>query len=403
MRKQTWIRRRGRMFGFALAAASSFAGCSSGSSGGESAGRDDPGLQPAARQPSGRQGASESERRLSDAASGGFSTAVARSELREHALELLNELAFSELAEVRANAIEGLQSAPQRVEPIVRAGLADTNLGVRFVAAMTVGKLRLKNTVPLVRPLLHDSSSHVRAAAAYALARNGVQVDLTPISYMLTSGDIWERRQAAYVLGELGNASAIPMLKDAAKQSTTLPKLERKLFELHLSEALAKLGDSTALHTIRAALYTSSREDVESAVVAAQMVGELQDRDSVWQLVQLVEQTIDRPAGTPVQPGGERPNWPNPATAQYLQPKELRLAATTALAKMGYPDGLYVAEQYVSDPDPAVRAQVTFLYGAAGSAGGDRSLERLSALMRDESPQVRVAAASAVLRILGQG
>ena len=49
----------------------------------------------------------------------------------------------------------------------------------------------------------------------------------------------------------------------------------------------------------------------------------------------------------------------------FLQPIELRLAAATAVAKMGDTGGVYVADSALSSPDPAVRAQACFLYAAA--------------------------------------
>jgi HEAT repeat protein len=82
-------------------------------------------------------------------------------------------------------------------------------------------------------------------------------------------------------------------------------------------------------------------------------VGAGQERTELAELVDLVEQATPETAKS--QDYRQR---------QFVQPKEVRLAAATALAKMGYRDGLYVAEQFRADEDPAVRAQAAFLFAA---------------------------------------
>ena len=57
---------------------------------------------------------------------------------------------------LRANAIEALHGVPEYLGPAVRQGLTDPNRGVRFVAAMTVGKKQLMEIAPLVEGLLED-------------------------------------------------------------------------------------------------------------------------------------------------------------------------------------------------------------------------------------------------------
>src|SRR5687768_5713567 len=60
--------------------------------------------------------------------------------LREPAISLLLQASDSPSPLLRANALEGLHSAPEHVEQVVRRALGDENRGVRFVAAMSVGK-----------------------------------------------------------------------------------------------------------------------------------------------------------------------------------------------------------------------------------------------------------------------
>lgn len=319
---------------------------------------------------------------------------VARSSMREQALQMLADGAVSNDPLVRANSIEGLQAAPTRAESAARAGLSDENAGVRFVAAMTVGMLTLKDSGPFLEPLLDDRDPRVRAAAMYALTRLGKPVDLSPLAQLLEDPDPRFRAEAARVLGEIGNPSAIPMLRTAAARSTRSSSSSEgegryqheRLFQLQVAEALAKLGDAGASDSVRAALYPAAREGFESAALAAQILGNIKDSKAVGQLVELIEQTA---------PGTRTHEDPRKNT--FVQPAEVRLAAARSLALMGYPGGMYVADMYQRDPNPALRAQAAFVYGAGASETG---LTGLRSLMEDTVPMVRTAAAAATLRLI---
>ncbi len=347
------------------------------------------GSQPA-NESAGADGAQSAARRASDM------DRVARSSLRERALQMLADGTVANEPLIRANSIEGLQAAPSRAEDAARAGLNDENPGVRFAAAMTVGMLRLTNSAAFIGPLLDDRDPRVRAAAMFALARLDKSVDLTPLAHMLEDPDPRFRSEAARVLGELGNPSAVPMLRAAAAQSTRSGSpssgegryQHERLFQLQVAEALAKLGDVGASDSVRAALYPAAREGFESAVLAAQILGNIKDSKAIGQLVDLIEQTAP---GTRVHD--------DPRRNTFVQPPEVRLAAARALALMGYPGGMYVAEMYENDPSPTLRAQAAFVFGS-GNRGSD--LKNLANMMNDAVPMVRISAAAAALKLLEQ-
>jgi len=298
-----------------------------------------------------------------------------RAAVESRALGILTAAALGADALLKANAIEGLHAAPERVEPIVRAALADDNLGVRFVAAMTVGTLRLGDSTMFVEPLLRDPAPEVRAAAIYALRRNGVDADPTPLATMLESQTMRERAQAAYILGELGDRSAVALLRSAAKRSAPLAsKIEDRLARLQIAEALVKLGDTDAIETLRAALYPSRPEDLEATALAVQIIGNVGDRRSIDQLVYLTART-----------GRDR------------LPAEVRLAAARSMANLGNRRGSFIAEEFWRDPSPAIRAQSAFVFG---ETVGPDNLSRLTELMEDPSSIVQVSAAAATLRML---
>lgn len=338
---------------------------------------------------------------------------LVRSTLRQEALDMLEAAAFEDSPLLRANAIESLHVVPNRVEPIARAALTDSNPGVRFSALMTIGKLKLRSSRQFIGPLLSDRDPRVRMAAIYALHNLGEQVDQSPLAEYLRSNTNDVRAQAAYILGEIGNPSAIGLLLDTATpapRSNTMvsgrpPAGERRrvdetLFRLQIAEALVKLGETRVAAGIHSALYPAARDDLEAAVLAAQILGELRDETAIRQLVELIEQA------TP-----ESPETDDPRRKTFIQPIELRLAAATALAKMGETGGVYVADSALTSPDPAVRSQACFLYAAAalsrgrgtsGRASRRLDLAKLESLMQDPNPVVQVSAAAGLLRALEQ-
>ncbi len=321
----------------------------------------------------GRQSAAPSQAEIRFASDPG-----ARESLRRRAIEVLTNAALGADPMLRANAIEGLHPEPVVLEPIVRAGLADANLGVRFVAAMTVGKLNMRRSAVFVEPLLNDPSPVVRAAAIYASRATGGNTDPNPLADLLNGPNPAARAQAAFILGEIGDASAIGLLRSAARRSTPLASpIEDRLARLQIAEALVKLGDTGAIETVRAALFPSRPEDLEATALAVQIIGNVGDRRSIDQLIYLSARE-----------GADR------------LPAEVRLAAALALARLGNPRGSFIAEEHWTDPNPAIRAQAAFVLGETVGAG---NLARLDKLLGDESGLVRVSAAAAVLRSRGLG
>jgi len=302
-------------------------------------------------------------------------SAVEMSTMREDALALLLEAAASENPQMRANAIEALSAAPSRAADAARAGLVDDNLAVRYVSAMTCAELRDRSLRPAVEALLDDPSPVVRAAAIGASIRLGGNADPSPLGQLLMgSGDPRKRAQAAFILGEIGDPSALPMLRDAARRSPQTATLaELRLLRLQIAEAMAKLGDPTAIATVRAALYPSRPEELEAAALAVQILGEINDRRSVDQLIYLIERSgVDR------------------------MPAEVRLAAAAALAKLGERGGGFVADEYADSDQDVLRAQAAAVYG---ELGGPENAGKVRGLMDDPDPLVRVAAAAAALRL----
>ncbi|MCP3903266.1 MAG: HEAT repeat domain-containing protein [Planctomycetes bacterium] len=294
-------------------------------------------------------------------------------DLRASALHLLEQASGSTNALLRANALEAMEEAPSDLEVTVRFALGDTNRGVRFVAAMTIGRLRMDELADLVEPLLDDPSDSVRAAAIYALRRCGRRPDMNPLSRMVMSDDPEVKANAVLVLGELGDPSALPMLRAAARQrSPRVPPIRARIIELQIAEAMVKLGSDRELEAVRAAAF-SPPEQAELTVLACLICGRLGD-------VTFAPSLLDKAM----------------RTGQEREPAEIRLAAVQALAQMDPARApADVALGYVGDDRYELRMQ------AAVTLGWLRNpvlLPRLSLMLEDPNPLVQVGAAGAILR-----
>ena len=295
---------------------------------------------------------------------------------RGSAVELLRTAAGSPDALRRAHAIELLAADPELLEPVARRGLVDPNRGVRFVAAMAIGKAKLVNAATLVSPLLDDPSLSVRAAAIYALVRCGQPVDQSPLAEMIRSDDLEVRGNALLVMGELGNPSAIqPILSSIGVGMGRASDARRRIADLQAAEAMAKLGDDQSLEPIRAALFAPS-EQSEVIALGCQMAGRLRDERAVPYLQVL--------AG---------------ANGSDARPPEVRLLAVEALGGMQQVDraqAVAYAKRFMRDKNRQLRAGAIRVLAASG---GDAALPLLEPMLYDKDPLVQVAAAGAILSI----
>lgn len=303
-------------------------------------------------------------------------TPLQASLLRERAIEALEAGVKSDQPTVRANAIEAASTGPARVRTLVAKGLSDPTPGVRAVAALAIGRNRLGPIAEEARGLLNDESAIVRSAAIFALAANGRAVDRTPLaSLLLSDPNPRVRANVAYILGELRDTSAAPLLRTAVRRgSASVAPEQRRLFELQVAEALIKLGDEDQRQVVRAALYPSRPEELEATALAAQILGEVGDQQSRGPLSGLV-------------------SFRDAAKTPY--PPEIRLAAAASLARLGTPDAARLADEYAANPQAALRTQAATVYGLTGASA---HIAKLAAMLDDADPTVRVAAAGAILR-----
>jgi HEAT repeat protein len=291
--------------------------------------------------------------------------------VREQAVQIVLGATRSEDALLRTNAVEASQWMGGRALPVCQLALQDEHPAVRFSALYVLGKLKLLPPGSSLNAMLDGKQPpFVEAAAIYAAARGGKASDamIGRLGRYVFHSDPSVRANAVMLLGELGNNSAVAMLRQAAQR----PEGDRNtpirwaLLRLQTAEAQFKLGEGKAIDSIRGSCY-SGLDEVR--ILAVQTLGRLDDRAMAGNLVNFL-------ADNPV---------------------EFRLAAADALARMGNITGLPVILEGASFDVPTVRAQAAFALGHASQRPDARGT--LIRLLDDSDPAVRLAAAAAVLEV----
>jgi HEAT repeat protein/predicted amidohydrolase len=306
-------------------------------------------------------------------------TAPEGTSVRNAALVILTSACAAEYPQFRANAVEALVLDPATLTRQVGALLADPNPAVRFSACMAVGRARLALFAPAVKPLLQDTNLAVRAGAIFALQRLGQHPDQSPLAGMSGAKDLTVRGIAIFVLGELANPSAVPVLRDALQRPTdnTNP-MRARIVDLQTAEALAKLGDRSQLDPVRAALLAPG-EQAELMCLGAQILGNVKDQSSEAMLLGIVA-----------------------ARGRNERPAEVRLLAGEAAIKMGSartPEVLAMSRMLLTSRMPMVRAQAATTLGTGGLPSDVASI---APLLRDPNALVQLSAAQAILRCTPQ-
>ncbi len=291
------------------------------------------------------------------------------------AFDLIARAASSEAAILRSHALEALQTRPDALAEVACKLLGDPSPGVRFAAAVMIGRKRIDRCATLLQPLLLDANPSVQASALFALARLGQRMDLNPLLRLAMSEDPETRSNAFFVLGELRNPSAIPLIEACiGRPLRTTDEIRTRIVELQAAEAMCKMGDYRQYDPIRAALFAPS-EQAELIALACQMVGEVNDRGARGSLIGI---------------------WNGRGSME--RPMEIRLLTGTALVRIGEPnvDPIFVLSlTAIKDPNGSIRAQAA---STLGWLGGARAAAAVAPLMQDPDSLVAISAAAAYLR-----
>ncbi|MBI4716658.1 MAG: HEAT repeat domain-containing protein [Planctomycetes bacterium] len=299
--------------------------------------------------------------------------------LRQRAGECLKAaVAYPHNPAVRVQAVEALRGTGDiAARPWIRTALLDEHPAVRFAGCVAVGELRDAGAEDGVRVRLDDPDASVRAAAFFAMHRLGRKERSGKLTALLFDHpDPLVRRNAALLLGLLEERGAVKVLARAMQDSDAGVRNQ-------VLEALARLGSREA--------------GQELTFLANSGVG----ADEVF-AIQALTATRD---------------------ARYLETfrykfetgthLETRLAAARGLALHGVDAGFTFAMRALTLENPVVtdsqdtpegrQLRVRQLAAAVlGATHRAQALHPLARLMDNaDDPRVQVAAARAILEILG--
>lgn len=120
--------------------------------------------------------------------------------------------------------------------------LKSPDAGVRYRAAITLGKLKDHRAIEALSGALRDTDFSVRLQAAGALGKIGEQA-IVPLSAALNDPDVNARRAAAYALGEIKGNRVVDPLIGALKDVNRLVRRDA-------AEALGKVRDIRAIRPL---------------------------------------------------------------------------------------------------------------------------------------------------------
>jgi HEAT repeat protein len=233
---------------------------------------------------------------------------------------------------------------------------------VRFRAALGAGEHRLAEARPPLEAMVdrNDNDQHLRIACIFALHRLGVTDYTHDLEKTAVDDEPGVRGDTAFVLGLLGEKSAIKILKVLARDSDVVVRQRAW-------EAMWRLGNSDYVDELVGLTMSRFADDQQLAIMALAAPRNPSVREAVR----------------------------NCLTADHV---ETSLVAARAMGMLGSDEGYGVAMKSVKSGDGRHRFLAALAFGAIGRTDAQPALR---ALMKDKDKRVRVAAATAVLEIEG--
>jgi HEAT repeat protein len=239
---------------------------------------------------------------------------------------------------------------------------ADADEGVRWRAAIALGKLRDRSTTPLLIEGLSDIDSTVRSCAASALGRLGDE-SAVPALIEATKDEWVVAFRAAGALGKLGDRSA-------ARALIGMLAHPRSVVRGSAATALGELGDRAAVPALIAALRKEKPvpRDYSAALALIEAVGKLRVREALPLLVGHMESEL----------------W------------HIRCRTVVALGKIGDPEAVPLVARALRDPAQHVQWRAAL---ALGLIRDPSAVPALVDVLRDDRWGSRSWAAAALYRI----
>jgi HEAT repeat protein len=271
---------------------------------------------------------------------------------------------------IRAHAIETLKDSKlPETEAMVLRSLGDPSRLVRKAAAYSAGELQFKSALGRLTPLLDAEKGASPAEAAYALQERMAAIFAlhrmgnTTYSHELektaTDNRPAIRGETAFIFGRLGDKSAIPLLLEMLHSDADYN------VRLQAAEALWLLGDQEGENKLFEATISRYASD---QMIAALALAEPRDSRVLGRIEAMYN-------------------------SDHL---EIDLVCARATGMLGSDSGYGIAMKGAQSNDPRQRSLAAMAFGGIGRTDAQ---PRLAKLLKDSDPDVRLAAAGALVEI----
>ena len=280
-------------------------------------------------------------------------------DLRQRAQSELTRSFASSDPVLRANTVEATQRGlgPLASDRISLA-LGDRDPLVRFAAAMAAGSAKLNELQPKLLGMLEDPDPSVQVGVRYALHQTGEHRYSHDLETLATNKDPHVRANVVVALGLIGDPSALKIL-------TVMEHDVDPAVRLQAIESEYRLGEEHALEKLVTGTISKYADDQILCLMA------LSGRK---------DQRVSR-----VLEGKLTDDYP-----------EVSLAAARSLGVLGSDAGMGVALKFATSNEARQRGMAALALGEIGRSDAQPQLARL---LTDRDPNVRIAAASAILQL----
>lgn len=278
--------------------------------------------------------------------------------LREAAEKELQKDLYANDAEIRAHAIEALQTTGTAEPAQIIAALSDRDPLVRYAGCLATGQMQLSSAHDRLLHLVDDPDPAVCVTARYALHRIHDYRYSHDLEQLSRDPQPQVRGTTAMVLGMIGDPTALKILR--GMRTDPHPAVRQ--------QASAAMWQ---LHS------TQGRDDLISWTISRY------PDDEMFGFLALSE-PHDRTIIQHVRIGLVS-EWP-----------EVSLVAARGMGMLGSDEGYAIAIKGAESIDPRQRLEAALAFGAIGRSD---SQDQLRKLLTDSATNVRIAAAEAILQL----
>lgn len=324
----------------------------------------------------------------------------------QEAVRIERRLASDDAAERSAAARDLRKLSPTLARPVVERALGDDDPEVRIVAARTAVYFGYEDVGAQVTPWLVERDARLRLAATEVLRLGVVPEAIEPLGRVLSDSDERVRLGAAGALGEVGEGAA-PVAGAAPSADTDLRARAATALlghlddpeprvRVHVSDALAKLGDTRAVLPLVSKLQDSAPE---VRIAVARALGVLADPRATSALIVALgdrESAVVAHVAQALGKIGDKAALPSVSSLAFGSPSSaVQRASVLALGQLGKSSDLEKLLPLLSDQSLSKTA------ARALTASGERAAPVLEKCLLGTSIAVSSACAKLLPRVEG--